>query len=135
MADAWVDLADAIEGLRAALTEAIDRRQAKVHPCCRRPVELTLEAAVTYDGHGQVGWKILEFGGSRESSTTQTLKLSLTPVWQTAEGAVVADPLVSTVVPGPASRSEGTLGAHRGAPSAPQSGTESLPGRDEEDDD
>jgi hypothetical protein len=51
---------------------------------------------VTKEGSGKIGGKILEFGRSHESATTQTLKLILTPVWKRANGTLGARDLEVT---------------------------------------
>lgn len=101
MSEVWVDLGDAIEGLRSALREAIDRGEGRGMHFRLAPVELTLQAVLTKEGTGKVGWKILEVGGSVQSATTQTLKLTLDPVWSTTEGVVVEDPLIAATLGGP----------------------------------
>lgn len=98
MAEVWVDLGDAIEGLRSALSEAIERGEGAGMHFRLAPVELTLQAVLTKEGSGKVGWKVLEVGGSVQSATTQTLKLCLDPVWQTDEGVVVEDPLIAATL-------------------------------------
>ncbi len=100
MSDAWLDLSDAIEGLRQALTEAIDRGAGHGMQFELSPVELTLQAALTREGQGKVGWKVIEAGGSVESATTQTLKLSLRPVWRRQDGSVVRDFTISDIQSG-----------------------------------
>jgi hypothetical protein len=132
MTDAWVDLGEAIEGLRSTLTEAIERGATAGMHFRLAPVELTLEAGLTKEGTGKVGWKILEVGGSRESSTTQTLKLSLTPVWTSSDGILVDDPLISAAMPGQSRGQE--LGAGRQSSAASGTPGTRVEGADEEDD-
>ena len=55
------------------------------------PIEITLQLVVTNEGNGKVGWKIIEVGGKRESVTTQTLTLKLTPEWRDSDGRLTAD--------------------------------------------
>jgi hypothetical protein len=50
------------------------------------------------EGNGKVGWKILEFGGSHESAVTQTLKLTLTPLWKRPDGTLVRDFTIASVI-------------------------------------
>lgn len=97
MSAPWLDLADAIEGLRAALTEALDRGAGQGMHFQLAPIELTMQAVLTDEGHGKVGWKVVEVGGSLSSATTQTLKLSLTPVWKRQDGTLVRDFAISSV--------------------------------------
>jgi hypothetical protein len=86
-----VDLADAIEALRAELTEAIDRGRSQGMQFRVEPIELTLQAVVTKDANGKIGWGALGVGASYESASTQTLKLQLQPVWRMRDGSLVTD--------------------------------------------
>jgi hypothetical protein len=95
----WVDLAEAIAALRQQLTDAIDEGADKGMHFTLDPIELTVQATVTTEGNGKLGWKILEVGGSRESASTQTLTLKLTPVWKKHDGTVVRDPLIGAPLP------------------------------------
>ena len=79
-----VDLADAIEALRAALVQAMcDSEHSRVRFRVE-PVELTVHVGVTRTGTGTAGvkWHILALGGerSRQAESTQTLKIQLTPI-------------------------------------------------------
>lgn len=94
-----VGLAAAIDALRRELTEAMDAGQDQRMQFQVDPVELTVQAAVTKDASGKLGWKILELGGKRESVVTQTLVLRLAPVWRTLEGHLTRDFTVSSIVP------------------------------------
>jgi hypothetical protein len=98
MADPWVDLADAIEGLRSALTEAINQGAAQGMQFEVAPIELTVQTVLKTDASGKVGWKVVEVGGSVESAATQTLKLSLTPVWKRQDGTLVRDFTIADVM-------------------------------------
>lgn len=100
MADQMVSLAAAIEGLREALTQAIDEGAAKGMQFQLDPIELELQAVVTKEANGKIGWKVLEVGGSGESAVTQTIKLKLTPVWKTQDGKLVKDFTIAASVPG-----------------------------------
>ena|SRR6185312_7387585 len=91
----WVGLTDAIEALRAALVAAWwDGQQRRVRFKVE-PVELTMQVGVTRTGKGAAGikWHVLALGGerSREASTTQELKLRLTPVLFDEQGNVLAE--------------------------------------------
>jgi hypothetical protein len=91
----WVDLAEAIEALRTALSAAWrDGSGARVR-FRLEPVELTVQAGVTRTGKGAAGirWHVLSLGGerSRESAATQTLKLRLTPVLFDEQGNALAE--------------------------------------------
>jgi len=91
----WVDLTEAIEALRAALAAAWWDGQGRRVRFRLEPVELTLQAGVTRAGKGAAGirWHVLSMGGerSRETATTQTLKLRLAPVLFDAQGNVLAE--------------------------------------------
>ena len=89
-----VPLAAAIAALRAELTQAWTDAQNKQLRFRVAPVELTVEAAVTWTGKGTTGinWWLLELGGevSREKAATQTIKLTLDPVTLDKDGNVVS---------------------------------------------
>jgi hypothetical protein len=92
-----VGLADAIEALRAALTDAVHRGDGQPMRFEVQPVELTVQAVITKDANGKVGWSALGVGASYQSAVTQTLKLELKPLWQNPDGTVrrrtiIADP-------------------------------------------
>ena len=90
-------LAAVIEALRAELTEAIDEGAGKGMQFQLDPIELTLQLVVTDEGNGKLGWKVLELGASRESVTTQTAILKLTPVWRMRDGTLVRDFAIASV--------------------------------------
>ncbi len=91
----WIDLSEAIEALRTALSAAWWDGQGRRVRFKLEPVELTVQAGVTRTGKGVAGikWQVLSLGGerSREAVTTQTLKLRLTPVLFDAQGQVMAE--------------------------------------------
>jgi Trypsin-co-occurring domain 2 len=91
----WVGLAEAVEALRAALEEAIRAGQQRRVRFQIEPVELTMQVGVTRAGKGAAGikWHVLTLGGerSRETATTQTLKLRLAPVMFDEQGRVLAE--------------------------------------------
>lgn len=91
VAEAVVGLAAAIEALRTELSGAMAAGGGEGMQFELQPVELTVQTVVTTEGNGKIGWKILEFGGSRESAVTQELKLTLTPVWRRPDGTLVRD--------------------------------------------
>jgi hypothetical protein len=95
-----VGLAEAIEALRAELAEAMTNAPGQGLRFRTGAVELAVEAAVTRNvgGKGGIKWWLIEAGGevSRESSVTQTLRISLEPVLLDSQGNVV-DALVSDV--------------------------------------
>jgi hypothetical protein len=85
-----VPVAAAIEALRSELEAALTVAQDKELRFEATAIELTLQAAVTMTGgaHAGVKWWLIDAGveGSRESATTQTITLSLTPKVITADG-------------------------------------------------
>jgi hypothetical protein len=96
MASATVGLAAAIEALRTELSGAMLAGGSEGLLFELDPIELTVQTVVTDEGNGKVGWKILEFGASRESGVTQTLTLKLKPLWKRADGTVVRDFLIAS---------------------------------------
>jgi hypothetical protein len=88
--DGVVGLADAIGALRDELMQAWTSGQNERLRFKPRPVELTVQVAVTRAGSGRAGirWWLVELGGevSRGSAMTQTLKLSLDPVMYDEHG-------------------------------------------------
>ena len=80
----WVGLPEAIESLRADLAQAWWDGQRQPLRFRVEPVELTVQVGLTrtIKGTGGVKWYVLTIGGEkkRETVTTQTLKLRLTPV-------------------------------------------------------
>jgi len=90
-----VELADAIEALRDALVRAWwDGQNSRVRFRVE-PVELTVQVGVTRTGKGAAGvkWHVLALGGerSRESATTQMLKIRLAPLLFDEHGNVLAE--------------------------------------------
>lgn len=73
------------------MTEAIDRGKAQGMQFRVKPIELTLQAVVTKDANGRIGWGALGVGGSYQSASTQTLKLQLQPIWRMDDGSLVED--------------------------------------------
>jgi hypothetical protein len=80
----WVGLPEAIESLRADLAQAWWDGQQQRLRFRVEPVELTVQVGLTHTikGTGGVKWYVLTIGGekTRETVTTQTLKLRLTPI-------------------------------------------------------
>lgn len=87
MVDAGVGMARAIWALRAELVEAINAGAGDWMRFSLDPIELTLQAVVTKDVDGKIGWKLLEVGGGYTSEVTQTVKLTLTPVFYGPDGS------------------------------------------------
>jgi hypothetical protein len=109
-----VGLADAIEALRAELTEAIDRGKEERMQFRVEPIELTLQAVVTKDANGKIGWGALGVGGSYQSASTQTLTLKLRPLWRMQDGGFVEDFTIAD---------EAAVPQHFGPSSGPTSAT------------
>jgi hypothetical protein len=86
-----VDLSEAIEALRESLKTSIQSGKGDWMQFVLDPIELEVEAVVTKDANGKVGWKIIEESGGYESAKTQRLKLRLTPMWRTPDGVLVRD--------------------------------------------
>lgn len=89
------ELSDAIEALRSALVRAwYDGRRGRVRFKIE-PIELTIQVGVTKTGKGSAGivWHVLTLGGerSRESATTQTLRLRLAPLLFDDQGNLLAE--------------------------------------------
>jgi len=90
-----MELSDVIAALRESLKTAMRAGQSDWLQFELEPIELELEAVVTKDVNGKIGWQVLEVGASRESVQTQRLTLRLTPMWRTAQGALVRDFLIA----------------------------------------
>ncbi|WP_460656586.1 trypco2 family protein [Kribbella endophytica] len=97
MDKAVIGLADAIDALRTELISAIDTGLDERMRFSIEPVELSIQVGVTKDANGKIGWKVIELGGSYESSTTQTLTLKLAPMWRLPDGTLTRDFTVASV--------------------------------------
>lgn len=86
-----VGLADAIEALRDELTHAMTQSEGQSMRFALEPVELTVQAAVTKDVNGRIGWSVLGVGGKYEAARTQTITLKLSPLWTTNDGVLTSD--------------------------------------------
>jgi Trypsin-co-occurring domain 2 len=84
-------LADAIEALRAELTDAMARGEGHDMRFHIKPIELMMQVAVTTGADGKIGWSVLGIGAERRSVTTQQLHLQLAPVWRRGDGSYVED--------------------------------------------
>jgi hypothetical protein len=91
MGDAIVGLADAVKALRTELMEAVRVGQSEWMRFSLDPIELTLQAVVTKDANGKIGWKILEFGAKYDAQTTQKITLNLTPQWRLPDGTLTTN--------------------------------------------
>jgi hypothetical protein len=94
---ALVGLADAIEALRDGLTEAVTRGTDKPMRFALEPIELTLQAVVTKDVNGRIGWSVLGVGGKYEAARTQTVTLKLSPWWKKTDGTLTPDFAIASV--------------------------------------
>lgn len=92
---AVVGLAAAIEALRAELTDAVGRGRDEPMQFRVEPIELTVQAAVTKEADGKIGWSVLGLGGKYEAATTQTLTLRLAPMWRAADGGLTTDFMIA----------------------------------------
>jgi hypothetical protein len=112
MDEAAVGLASAVEALRRELAEALDAGRDQDIQFGLEPIELTVQAAVSKEANGKIGWKILGLGGSYESARTQTLTLRLTPLLRTAGGLTRDFAIAGSSTPedryGPQPRKENT---------------------------
>ena len=88
---AVVGLAAAIEALRAELTDVVKRGRDEPMQFRMEPIELTVQAAVTKEANGKIGWSVFGLGSSYEAAATQTLTLRLTPMWKAPDGALTTD--------------------------------------------
>jgi hypothetical protein len=91
MAQHDMGVAEAIEALRQELYEAVWRGWTAPMRFALSPVELTLEVEAQRGADGKIGWQVLSVGGKAQSTRTQTLKLTLTPVWRKEDGELVPD--------------------------------------------
>lgn len=108
--DSITGLADAIEALRAELTDAVSRGANQSMRFRIKPVELKIQVAVTKGIDGKIAWNVLGLGAKRVSETAHELHLHLEPVWLTQEGEYSENFTISD---------QSTAGAHFGRPSAP----------------
>lgn len=97
MTKAVVELKDAIEALRTDLTAAVKQGRDQRMQFQLDPIELTVLAAVTKGADGRIGWSVLGLGGKWDTTVTQTLKLRLSPVWQTEDGALTTDFTIASI--------------------------------------
>jgi hypothetical protein len=84
-----VNLADAIESLRADLESVIERGRGHSLRFTLSPIQLTLYVVASDKGGGHVGWKILEGSAEVSRESTQTLAFTLTPSWHGVDGAAL----------------------------------------------
>jgi len=93
-------LASAIRVLREQLQDAVQAGEGEELRFALGPVELELQVEAAREGSGEAGIKfwLASIGakGSRSSSTTHTLRLSLTPVRVDAVGNEKRDVLVAS---------------------------------------
>lgn len=91
----WVGLPEAIESLRVDLARAWWDGQRQRVRFRVEPVELTVQVGLTRTTKGTAGakWYVLTIGGekTRQTVTTQTLKLRLTPVLFDEESNELSD--------------------------------------------
>ncbi len=97
---AIVGLADAVKALRSELMEAVTDGQGEWMRFSLDPIELKVQAVVTKDVNGKIGWKILEFGAKYDSETTQSITLKLTPQWRLPDGTLTTNFTIASDTPG-----------------------------------
>lgn len=90
-----VGLADAIDALREELADAMARGAGHPMRFHIKPIELTIQAVITKDAGGKIGWGALGIGSSYQSASTQTLTLTLQPLWETPQGELVENPVIA----------------------------------------
>jgi hypothetical protein len=88
---AIVGLAEAVKALRSELVEAVADGGGEWMRFSLDPIELKVQAVVTKDINGKIGWKILEFGAKYDSQTTQSITLKLTPQWRLPDGTLTTN--------------------------------------------
>jgi hypothetical protein len=54
---------------------------------------------VTKEANGKIGWNLLGIGGSYEKGRTQTLTLTLAPVWKKPDGTLKRDFTIESAGP------------------------------------
>jgi hypothetical protein len=103
-----IGLGEAVKALREELTEAKGQGDGAWMRFKVGPVNLELQLVVTQDGHLQIGWKVLEIGGSVDSETTQKVSLTLTAQsWDATNKQYTTDFLVSGDLPPSEAASQG----------------------------
>jgi hypothetical protein len=100
MDEAVIGLAAAVEALRRELAEALEAGRDQDIQFGLEPIELIVQAAVSKEANGKVGWTILGVGGSYESARTQTLTLRLTPMLRTGGGLTRDFAIAGSSTPG-----------------------------------
>jgi hypothetical protein len=81
-----IGLAEAVESLRAELLAAVEEGRGSPLQFELDPVTLTVQAVVTKEGGGRVGWKILEASGKVATEATQSVTLVLKPLTVAKDG-------------------------------------------------
>ena len=86
-----VPLASAIRALRHEILTAAAVGEKEPLRFQMESIELNVQAAVTNEGNGKVGWWIFQAGGHHEKTTTQNLTIRIVPLWTKADGSVTTD--------------------------------------------
>ncbi len=81
-----VDLSDAIGALRADLSRAAAASSEGSIHFEVQPIELTVEAVVSKDARGKIGWSLVGASGGRSSSVTHRIVLNLRAFEKTPGG-------------------------------------------------
>lgn len=82
-----IGLGEAITALREQLESAIKEGDGKSLRFTVSPIALTLQAVLSKEGEAGVRWHIVSAGGSAGSERTQTISLTLDPMWQESDGS------------------------------------------------
>jgi hypothetical protein len=82
--------------LRAELTEAGTKGANQLMRFSVEPIELTVQAVVTKEADGRIGWNIFGVGGKYEAAQTQTVTLKLSPLWKRIDGTFSRDFLIAS---------------------------------------
>jgi hypothetical protein len=95
MADQLIGLAAAIAALREDLLLASESGEGSDMRFRISSIDLSLQVAATKAAGGKIGWTVLGLGASYESATTQTLTLTLEPLWRRPDGVYTSDFAIS----------------------------------------
>jgi hypothetical protein len=95
MTDQLIGLSAALAGLRQELLRATESGEGSQTRFRISSIDLSLQVAATKEGNGKIGWTVLGLGASYESATTQTLTLTLEPLWRQPDDSYTNDFAVS----------------------------------------
>lgn len=106
MANSVAGLGAAIDALRQEIMHAMLYGHGVGIQFKLEEIELTLQTAIAIETSGTVSWQVLGIGSSRQTATTQTLHLKLTPEFRREDGSEAPDFRIS----GPKESAKGTAG-------------------------